>query len=127
MIGLSTSIKWGAALAIITILGFGINRGYNYHLDQIDKAVNAAKQEFALDRANAVREREKELEEIAKVEKDIIESQLRYEKMKVTELRRMLLIEHDLDQLLQKKPGLILTRVNEGTEAYFKELEDVTQ
>jgi len=39
----------------------------------------------------------------------------------------MLLVEHDLDRLLQRKPGLILPRVNKGTEDYFKALEAATQ
>ena len=127
MIGLGTAVKWGAALAIITILGFGIKGGYNYHLDQIASAVETAKQEFALDAADALRKREADLREIAKVEKEIVDGQLRYERSKVANLRKMLLIDHDLDQLLQKKPELILIRVNAATAEYFKELEETTQ
>ena len=49
------------------------------------------------------------------------------ERDKVSNLQRQLLIDHDLDRLLQRKPGLILPRVNRGTEEVLKELEEITQ
>lgn len=127
MIPIGSIVKWTIILAIVGILATGIKKGYEYHLDQIDTAVNAAKVELVLAQNELQREREDRLRIESIKEKKLIEEQLKVERAKVTDLQRMLLIDHDLERLLQRKPGLILTRVNAGTEAYFKELEEATQ
>jgi hypothetical protein len=109
------------------MLGVAVKKGYEYHLDQIDFAVNAAKTSLVLEQNALQKEREESLRAESIREKKVIETALKVERAKVTDLQRMLLINHDLDKLLQAKPGLILTRVNAGTEAYFKELEEATQ
>lgn len=124
---LLSGLKWFAILGIITALGASIKIGVNYHLDQIDKAVNNAKLEFAVEKQKALNIRESELKLQAELNKEIIEQELIVERKRVNDLRRMLLIEHDLDRLLQRKPGLILPRVNKGTEDVIKELEDLTK
>ena len=120
-------VKWAAIAGIVTAIGWGIKSGYEYHLDQIDMAINTAKLEFAAEKQRAVDEREKLLREELKIERAIIEAELKIERARVTDLRRMLLIDHDLDRLLQRKPGLILPRVNQGTEEVLLELENLTQ
>ena len=125
--GIGSAIKWIAIAGIVASIGYGLNRIYEYHLDQIDTAINTVKIEMAIEQNELIHTREKELREISAKDKKRIEIELRVERAKVTDLRRMLLIDHDLDRLLQRKPGLILPRVNKGTEDYFKRLEEITQ
>jgi hypothetical protein len=127
MFPVSTIVKWVVIGSIVTMLGVAVKKGYEYHLDQIDFAVNAAKTSLVLEQNALQKEREESLRAESIREKKVIETALKVERAKVTDLQRMLLINHDLDKLLQAKPGLILTRVNAGTEAYFKELEEATQ
>ena len=127
MIGIGTAVKWGAILLIVTASIAGVKAGYNYHLEQIDKAVNIAALEFAVDKQAALDAREDELRELAQTDREEIEQKLVAERARVNDLQRMLLIDHDLDRLLQRKPGLILPRVNKGTEAVLLELEELTQ
>jgi hypothetical protein len=124
---IGTIFKWGAIFTIVTTIGWAVKSGYEYHLDQIDAAVNTAKLEFAVEKEEALNKREKILREEAKEDLKVIEQELKVERAKVTDLRRMLLIDHDLDRLLQRKPGLILPRVNKGTEEVLLELEELTQ
>ena len=124
---MGSMIKWLAIAAIVATIGAGVAKGYEYHLDQIDLAVNTAKIETALEEARLGKIREDELRESARVDKERIEAELVIERRKVNNLQRMLLVDHDLDKLLQSKPGLILPRVNKGTEDYFAELEKITQ
>jgi hypothetical protein len=127
MIPIGGIVKWIAIVSILGIIASGIKKGYEYHLDQIDAAVNAEKLESALAQNEAVRIREEELRVTSRKDRELIEVELDIERNKVNDLQRMLLIDHDLDRLLQSKPGLILIRVNKGTEQYFKTLEEVTQ
>ncbi len=120
-------VKWLLILSIVGILAKGVHFVYEYHLDQIDTAVNAAKIALVFEQNEVQKVREEELREISRKDKEKIEVKLKAERTKVSNLQRMLLIDHDLDRLLQRKPGLILTRVNKGTEAYFKALEEATQ
>jgi 5-bromo-4-chloroindolyl phosphate hydrolysis protein len=108
----------------LTILGI---TAFNWHTRILNDAVTAATNVIALEQQIKSDEREKELLEIAKEDLEVVERQLRVEKQKVVKLEKQLLIEHDLDKLLQQKPGLILSRVNEGTAKYFQELEEITQ
>jgi len=120
-------LKIGGAIIILSMVGWGIKKAYNYHLDQIDKAVVAAELEASVSRTNAVRAVQEGLLAQSKANREALEKEIQVEKERVSDLRRMLLIEHDLDRLLQSKPGLILNIVNEGTEEYYQELEDITQ
>jgi len=127
MFGIGIIVKWSAILTIVTALGFGIRAMNEMRLDQIDSAVNSAKLEWTLKENQAIDARERELREISRKERKVIEADLEVERGKVSDLQRMLLIDHDLDRLLQRKPGLILPRVNKGTENYFIALEEATQ
>lgn len=120
-------IKWAAALGIVIAIGFGIAAVYKYHLKEIDEAVMSARLTIAAEAQEALQNREKELREESRKELERIQIELNRKQKEVLNLRRMLLIEHDLDRLLQEKPGLILPRVNEGTEKVLKELEEVTR
>jgi hypothetical protein len=127
MIGFGSIAKWIAIVAVVTMIGAGLNWVKNYHFDQIDIAVANNARELALASATRLTEREKELRAQSAEDKELIEQELKVERDKVTDLQRMLLVDHDLDRLLQQKPGLVLPRVNKGTEDYFKALEEATQ
>lgn len=127
MIGIGSMVKWGAIAMIVVAIGTGIKKGYEYHLDQIDAAVVTVRLELAVEKQKAVEEREVVLKAINKKDREEIEAVLAVERNRVVDLRRQLLIDHDLDRLLQRKPGLILNIVNEGTEEVLLELEELTQ
>jgi hypothetical protein len=127
MFGIADGIKWFAILSIVTTIGFGVKWIYNKHLDAIDNAVNTAKLVEAQERQTIVNTITKTLQKQNEETKKELEAELAQSRAKVSDLQRMLLIEHDLDRLLQEKPGLILPRVNRGTENVLKELEELTQ
>jgi len=127
VIGVGSIVKWVAIGSIVAILAAGVNKGYKYHLSQIDLAVNTAKLEFAVESQEMVRQREDTLREEARVAREVIEVDLQKERDKTNALRRQLLIDHDLDRLLQRKPDSILRIVNSGTENVLKELQELTQ
>jgi len=125
--GIGGIVKWVAIAGIVASIGVGISKGYEYHLDQIDKAVISSQRQLALAAADRLRKTEAELRAISIADKAVIEKELVVERAKVTDLQRMLLVEHDFDKLLQRKPDSILRLVNKGTKDYFKELEETTQ
>ena len=127
MIGIGSIVKWVAIAGIVSGLLYAGNRIYEYHLDQIDTAVNTAKVEQALELNEKTRERESVLREVAAQDRARIEAEVAVERNKADKLERMLLIDHDLDRLLQGKPETILRLANKGTVDYFKELEELTQ
>lgn len=127
MIGIGTAVKWGTIALVAGMLATGANAVRNYHLDQIDEAVISSKRDMAIASATRLRDREEELRSVSREDKLLIEMDLAQERAKVTDLRRMLLVEHDLDRLLQSKPDMVLKIVNTGTVEYFQELEEVTQ
>ena len=127
MFGIADGIKWFAILAVVSAVGYGIKWTYDKHLDAIDNAVNTALLVEAQERAKIIRDVTDTLREQNNQDKERLEEELATSRAKVSDLQRMLLIDHDLDRLLQKKPGLILPRVNRGTEEAIKDLEELTQ
>jgi len=127
MFSIGSAIKWVAIAAMVAgVLAAG--RGiYNYHLDQIQQAKDDTRTEIVLQQTLIRENFERDLKEQSEIDKEIIKEELKQVRAKSQKLERMLLIDHDLDRLLQRKPGLIVTRVNDGTEAYFKALEEATQ
>jgi hypothetical protein len=67
----------------------------------------------------------KEQIEDNKKEMQQLSSSLRKEQLRTKDLERMLGLDHDLDKLLQAKPGMILKRVNDGTAEVLQEFEEV--
>lgn len=127
MFPIGTIVKWVVIGTIVTAISLGVAKVYDMHLDAIDMAVNDTKKTIVLEQNKLQREREDDLREQSREDLEAIEVELIVERKKVSDLKQMLLIDHDLDNLLQKKPGLILIRVNRGTEAYYRELEEITQ
>ena len=125
--GVISGLKIFAVLAIISSIGYGIKWTYDKHLEAIDNAINQVKLEAALAEADAVRKATTQLRIEQEAERMVMQEELDRARASSDKFRRMLTIDHDLDRLLQRKPGLILPRVNEGTEEVLKELEELTR
>lgn len=122
-----SGLKIFAVLTIISSIAYGVKWTYDRHLEAIDNAVNQAKLEAAVAEQTAVREATDQLKIEQEAERIAMQAELDQVRANADNLRRMLLIDHDLDRLLQRKPGLILPRVNKGTEEVLKELEELTR
>ena len=127
MIPIGSIVKWAAIATIFSGIIYAGSRIYEYHLDEIDEAVNTAILESAAETQRAVTAREEEVRKVLDAEREVVEKELVVARNKAVDLERMLLIDHDLDRLLQRKPGLILPIVNEGTVEVLAELEELTQ
>lgn len=127
MISVNSIVKWVSLVTILGMLGYSIKWVYDYHIEQIEAAVFQAETNFALKAAQELKVREKELRDKSAADKAQIKKELIIEKQRIKELEKLLLIDHDLDRLLQEKPGLIIPRINTATAAYYEELERVTQ
>ena len=114
-------------LASVSAIGYGVKWTYDKHLDAVNNAVEKALLEASAAQTIAVEEARREVRaenetNLREARKKLMES-----RRTVSDLRRILLIDHDLDRLLQEKPDMILIRVNEGTELVLQELEELTQ
>lgn len=127
MFDFAAASKWIAILAIISVIGYGVKWTYNKHEEAIVNAVNVAKLEAEQERITLVNEITKELKMQNEMDKAVLEAELVKTRAKVSNLQKMLLIDHDLDRLLQEKPGLILPRVNEGTRQAIENLGELTK
>lgn len=127
MIGLISGLKMAAGLVVFLLIAKGISIGWEAHLDTVDAAVNSAKKSIILEQNEFRKEREEELRQKSRKDLEVLETSLKAQRRKVSDLERMLFVDHDLDKLLQKKPGLILNIVNKGTVEYYAELEEITQ
>ena len=125
--GIVVGFKWLAALGIVSIGAYGIHWLWNQHLTAIDNAVNQVKVEAAINEGRKVREITEQLKAEQEAQRIALQAELERARATSNSLRRMLTIEHDLDRLLQRKPGLILPRVNEGTKEAIERLEELTQ
>ena len=123
MLNLKPYLYGGLALALL----YGAYQLFQYHKDAIDTAVVAAENTMILKQEQAINIREEELLTVAKADLQEVGVRLEVSRKKVNDLERQLLIEHDLDRLLQRKPGLVLKIVNKGTREYLKELEEITK
>lgn len=120
---------WKIAALGAVVLGawYGFNQLKDWHEAQIREAIILTQLQENAKLQIAVDAREKKLQEASALERAALQEQIEIEKKRVNNLQRMLLIDHDLDRLLQRKPGLILPRVNEGTAEVLQELEALTQ
>ena len=120
-------LKIAGIFLSISVLGYAGYKFIQFHNNAVEQAV-----QFALLEENAKQQRKQQivieqLKTVAEEDRLVLEQQILIERNKTRELEKMLLIEHDLDRLLQQKPGLILSRVNNGTAEYFKNLEEASQ
>lgn len=115
---------------LVSALGVGVyafNAAKNWYANSITEAVNNAKIEATLERNEAIRTMALDYSKTLSEERERLRKEVEAERQKATDLRRMLLIDHDLDRLLQRKPGLILPKVNDGTQELFDEVEELTK
>lgn len=129
LLGFFGKVPWKAVavLGVLAGIAFMGYRAYSYHLDMVEQARIDERNAVVIEQ-NQFRElNEAILLEKANIDKLKVEVTLAEEKIKVKQLERMLLVEHDLNRLLQAKPDMILKRANTGTEAVFKELKEVTE
>lgn len=119
--------KFIISAILIAGISYGGIKVFNYHIDTVEAAEAAARTEVLKKQLEFRQEREAEIRAESLVEIQKLQVQIRSQDEKLKKLERQLLIDHDLDRLLQQKPGLILTRVNKGTELYYEELKELTQ
>ena len=125
--GILAGIKIFGVIAIISSLGYGVKWTYDKHLEAIDNAINQVRLETAIQEQRLVEEITRELELQIEAERLLMQAELSKTRATSDNLRRMLSIDHDLDRLLQRKPGLVLPRVNKGTEEVLRDLEELTR
>ena len=123
MLNFKPYLYGGLALVLV----YGAWQLFQYHKDTVAAAVVAAENTMILKQEQAINIREEELLAVAKVDLQEVEVRLEVSRKKVSDLEQQLLIEHDLDRLLQRKPKAVLRIVNNGTEEYLKELEEITK
>jgi hypothetical protein len=110
-------------LAGISASGVFVLKWYNnkltvaYNLGQ-DEVINTQNTEILLDYEIQIEDHIQE--------KAALQTKLNTTYIELDKLKKQLLIEHDLDRLLQRKPVLILNRVNAGTVGVYTELEELT-
>ena len=125
--GIIYGLKIFAVLAALSMIGYGVKWTYDKHLKAIEDAVNLARIETALFEQKLAREATEKVRAEQEAERQAMQAELDRARANADNLRRMLTIDHDLDRLLQRKPGLILPRVNNGTEEVLLELEELTR
>lgn len=126
--GLSTLKKVGIISVIfISLFSFISYKLYTYHTEAIEVAVSNNTNELLLEQERLINEREAELLELSEIDKEQLENRIQTQSKQLRELEKQLLIDHDLDRLLQAKPGMILKIVNDGTKQFYKEVEEATK
>ena len=125
------SFKNFAKLGLVLLLVLGSIYGYVYVRGLYETAIKNAQE---LGRQEIIRNQEmlksdilKEQEEINRVAKEELKTVIIEQNKEIKDLERKLQIEHDLDRLLQAKPGLILNIVQKGTNEKLQDLEEITQ
>ena len=131
-LGLTTYLKIGA-IAAIAIAGFAFYTHYNNlvddnreltetkgkleaQLDEKQKALNTANRRYAQIKDNL---------EIAKVANEKLNQD--FKKAEVRNQRMISIFsDHDFNELVKKKPGLITIRMQKATKKVFDEIEEIT-
>jgi hypothetical protein len=120
-------IKAGLAIALAGGIVFVYLQAKHWYSEAITTAVEQGRQEVLATQARLLNEaesrgREENIQELMKLRKELLAS-----KNEVTTLRRKLQVDHELDALLQAKPGLVLKAVQNGTNEVLLEFEEITQ
>jgi hypothetical protein len=121
---ITSKIKIFLVLAILSAVAGSSVYVVNWYDTQMEIAFETGKDEIvSLAKDEAIRSYEEQLEQNTNA-KVVLEKELQTSKAKVSKLERLVLVDHDLDRLLQVKPGLILRRVNTGTTKVLSNLEE---
>ena len=127
MINIGEATKWIAIASIMGSMWGGIAYVKTWHQEQLDKAVVTTQLEMVRQQNEIVNKTEEKLKKESTVILGAFQKALEIERNNSRQLVKKLTIEHDLDRILQQKPGLILPRVNAGTAEYYEQLELITQ
>lgn len=93
----------------------------------IEAAAEAGRQEVLIEQERIVnREVSKALEKNDE-EVRVLREEIRSKNSEVNALRRKLQVDHELDALLQAKPGLVLKAVQNGTNQVLEDFEEITK
>jgi hypothetical protein len=120
-------IKAGLAIALAGGIVFVYLQAKHWYSESIAAAVEQGRQEVLATQARLLNEaerrgREENIQELVELRKELLAS-----KNEVTTLRRKLQVDHELDALLQAKPGLVLKAVQNGTNEVLFEFEEITR
>ena len=127
MFQIGSAVKWIVIAGILSSILYGLNWVYDYHLDAIQTAINDTKLEFANQQKEVKEVVVEKLIDLSEEERSKLEAEAEAGREEVEKLRRMLKEEHNLRKLLQSKPDLIISRINDGTAKYYAELEEATK
>ena len=111
---------------IAVALWYVANYTLTWYDNQLKNAFKQGQSEIIYDQnEETIQDYELQLD-IQEMEKAELQERLVDSYKEVEVLKKQLLVDHDLDKLLQAKPGLTLKSVNEGTNEVFAELEAIS-
>lgn len=114
---------------LLAFIGGGV--AYLEGKHRYDSAIAAAKreavQEVLLEQERAINKAVQIERDLNQLEKQELKKEIQKRDQEVSALRRKLEVDHELDALMQAKPGLVLKAVQNGTDEVLKEFEEITK
>lgn len=115
----------GAVLLFLSVGFFGYRYITNLQNAVISQTQEIAQQRIALESSlDTIRQLQDDMERGAELRRELSD-RLDQANENVADLRSIL-ARHDLTYLAEQRPGLIETRINDGTQQVFDELERIT-
>jgi len=93
----------------------------------IEAATEAGRQEVLINQERLINKEVAEALLENKEEVNTLRLEIREKDKEVTSLRQKLQVDHELDALLQAKPGLVLRAVQNGTDEVLRDFEEITK
>lgn len=120
-------IKAGLVVLLIVGIGFVYFQAKHWFSESINTAVEQGRQEVLAAQQRLINEavlaeREQNNQELGNLRKELQSTE-----SEVNALRKKLQVDHELDALLQAKPGLVLKAVQNGTNEVLQDFEEITQ
>lgn len=119
-------IKAGLVVALLAGAVFVFLQAKHWYTESLATAVEQGRQEVLATQSRLINEIEQRERAANKEEVQVLERELNNTKGEVSALRRKLQVDHELDALLQAKPGLVLRAVQNGTNEVLSEFEEIT-
>ena len=120
-------IKLGIAAAVVVAIGFAYFQAKHWYDSAIEEAKMQGRQEVVIEQQQIITRTIVEEQKLNEEEKQELRKQILAQRKQVEELRRKLQVDHELDALLQAKPGLVLKAVQNGTNKVLAEFEEITE
>lgn len=120
-------IKAGLAVLLAGGIVFAYFQAKHWYSESMASAVEQGRQEVLATQQRLINEAVLEERAINNEELLKLRKEMQVSKSEVNDLRRKLQVDHELDALLQAKPGLVLRAVQNGTNEVLKDFEEVTQ